>query len=122
MLEENFDVQVDRVMFVDEGVQALGRRKYDLVLVNRLIFEDGSDGLELVRRMKQGQVAPDTPIMLISNFADAQQRAVDCGAAPGFGKAALFDPQTIARLAEFLPARRSTSADSAGRAGAEGRR
>jgi len=42
------------------------------------------------------------PVMLVSNFADAQAQAVESGALPGFGKAALNAPETLARLKEQL--------------------
>jgi hypothetical protein len=73
--------------------------------VNRLVFEDGSDGLALVRAMKSGGEAPHTPVMLVSNFADAQARAIAERAEPGFGKAALHAPDTLDRLCRYLPRR-----------------
>jgi CheY-like chemotaxis protein len=104
MLTAHFDVEIDRTMFVDEALDALGRTRYDLVLVNRLIFEDGSDGLGLVRAMR-ADAAQKTPVMMISNFADAQERAVSAGAVRGFGKASLATPETLQRIGEYLPAR-----------------
>lgn len=91
-------------MFVAEAQAALGRKQYDLVLVNRRIFADDSDGLALLRSI---QTLPGArpPVMLVSNFADAQDAAVAAGAVRGFGKAALGDDETIRRLAEYLPRR-----------------
>jgi DNA-binding response OmpR family regulator len=104
MLIKHFDVSIDRVMFVDEALAALNRATYDLVLVNRLIFDDGSEGMALVRAMR-GDPAQKTPVMLVSNFDDAQHAAVDAGALRGFGKANLGAAATLARLAEILPAK-----------------
>lgn len=104
MLTQHFDVSVDRVMFVDEALAALRLSLYDLVLVNRLIFADSSEGMALVRAVR-GDPAQKTPVMLVSNFDDAQETAVAAGAARGFGKASLAMPDTLARLARFLPAR-----------------
>jgi len=101
LLERHFDVTVDRAMFVDEAMAQLGRQRYDLVLVNRIIFDDDSDGSELIRRMRHNGHRT-TPIMLISNYADAQERAVADGAVPGFGKAALHDPATVQLLTRHL--------------------
>ncbi|NOT00029.1 MAG: response regulator [Phycisphaerales bacterium] len=103
-LLDRFDTHVDRVMFVDEAMAALRESTYDLVLVNRLVFADSSDGLELVTRMQADPQIRDTPVMMISNFADAQQRAVAAGARPGFGKSALDDPRTMALLSSYLGA------------------
>ncbi len=103
LLTRAFAVEVDRVMFVAEALAAAARQPYALVLVNRLIFADGSDGLELVKALRADPRHRQTPVMMVSNHADAQARAVAAGASPGFGKAALGDPQTVARLAAFLP-------------------
>lgn len=105
MLERHFDVSIDRVMFVDEALARMRQTRYDLVLVNRLIFEDQSEGLELVRRAKSEPNVQAAPIMLVSNYADAQAAAVAEGAAPGFGKDQLFAEETIERLSQFLQIR-----------------
>ncbi|MFQ5489488.1 MAG: hypothetical protein ACE5GE_02095 [Phycisphaerae bacterium] len=101
MLEGNFDVDIDRVMFVEEALARLGQGRYDLVMVNRLIFDDGSDGGELIRRM-QAEGFQDTPVMLISNYDDAQQKAQSDGAVPGFGKANIGTPETLELLGNYL--------------------
>jgi len=101
LLEAHFDVAIDRVMFVDQALEMLSAGSYDLVLVNRLIFDDGSDGGALVRRV-QSDGHRRTPVMMISNYAEAQQRAVADGAVPGFGKADLDDPATVELLARHL--------------------
>lgn len=102
LLLRHFDVSIDRVMFVEEARLALSSEKYDLVLVNRLIFADQSDGLNLVKAMQASELRT-TPVMMISNHADAQRRAVAAGAVPGFGKRGLEDPETIERLGAYLP-------------------
>lgn len=102
MLVNHFDVDVDRVMFVDEALAQLARERYDLVLVNRRIFADDSDGMALIRSMR-GDPANRTPVMLVSNFDDAQTAAVGLGAVRGFGKAGLGRTETIERLATILP-------------------
>jgi CheY-like chemotaxis protein len=104
LLLANFDVEVERVMFVDEALGALGKSDYALVLVNRLIFADESDGMELIRRMR-ADANQKTPVMLVSNFAEAQERAIAAGAIRGFGKAALGAAESLNRLAAVLPAR-----------------
>ena len=101
MLEENFEVQIDRVMFVADAVALLREQRYDLVMVNRLIFDDGSDGGELIRQMQKDGLG-DTPVMMISNFAESQEAAMADGAVRGFGKGAIGDPATITLLSEYL--------------------
>ncbi len=98
----HFDVHVDRVMHVEEALSALHGNRYELVLVNRLVFADGSDALPLIERMKADPELRAVPVMMISNYADAQNRAVAAGALPGFGKAAMNDAATIAQLKSVL--------------------
>ena len=69
-----------------------------LLLVNRQL--DGqfaaTGGIELIGEVVQH---PDPPVtMLISNYADAQQRAVEAGAQEGFGKSDLRLTSTVERL------------------------
>lgn len=89
---------LDRVMHVEDALAALRTRSYALVLVNRLIFADGSDGLPLIERMQTDAVLRRIPVMMVSNFPEAQDRAVAAGAQRGFGKGALEDPRTIAMI------------------------
>lgn len=72
-----------------------------LVLVNRILDRTGESGLELIDGLRQQH--PAVPVMLISNYPDAQQQAEQAGAMPGFGKAQLNDPSLEARLAALLP-------------------
>lgn len=103
MLTEHFDVDVDRVMFVEEAVGRMRERSYDLVLFNRLIFADGSDGSELLRRAQSDPALRQVPIMMISNYPEAQAGAVAAGGRPGFGKRAIRSPETVGLLAGYLP-------------------
>ena len=76
--------------------------RYDLVLVNRKLADDSSDGVDLVKQVKTDPQLADTPVMLVSNFPEAQEAAVTAGAEPGFGKAQLDRPDTVEKLARFL--------------------
>jgi hypothetical protein len=42
------------------------------------------------------------PVMLVSNYPEYQEKAVAMGALPGFGKAALREPETLAMLRRVL--------------------
>ena len=76
--------------------------EYDLVLVNRKLAADSSDGVDLLKRVKSDPQLADRPVMLLSNFPEAQEAAVKAGAEPGFGKAQLDRPETVEKLARFL--------------------
>jgi PleD family two-component response regulator len=106
MLEKNFNVQIDRVMFVDEALERMRSSKYALVLFNRLTFADGSDAIELLKRAKQDAALKDVPIMMISNFEKAQSASISLGGERGFGKAAVSEPETIELLSKYLPSAR----------------
>jgi PleD family two-component response regulator len=102
MLKQHFDAIVDRAKSIDQVMYMTGFYDYDLVLVNRVFDEDGAEGLELIRRLKAHPELSSVPVMLVSNFDDAQQSACDAGALPGFGKSELDAPQTIERLSACL--------------------
>ena len=110
-LLRHFNAQVDRVMFVPEALKALERERYDLVLVNRLVFADSSEGIELIKAMQADERFKQTPVIMISNFPEAQQRAVAAGAVPGFGKSALRGPATLELLKQYLSGDRAASLD-----------
>ncbi len=101
-LQSHFDVEVLRAVSAAEAIQTLESRSIDLVLVNRRLDQDGSEGIELVRRLKNSPKTAATPVMLISNFPEAQAAAVAAGAEEGFGKDHLDSPDTIRKLGRFL--------------------
>lgn len=103
MLMRDFFAEVDRAATVPEAMDAVRKQSYDLVLVNRIIFQDGSDGLDLIRQAKREELT--VPIMLVSNYEDAQLEAVAVGGVQGFGKASLHAPRTREHLLRFLPVR-----------------
>lgn len=84
-----FAAQVDRAHDPDDALAALRERPCDLVLVNRILDRDETDGIELIRRIKADPQLAAIPVMLISNYPDAQEAAVRAGALAGFGKADL---------------------------------
>ena len=102
MLESHFDVQVTRAYGLPDALRSMRSQSYDLVTVNRLMDHDGSEGLEIIKRIKSDPALAAVPVMMITNFDDHQALAVDAGAAPGFGKAHINAPETIERLQPFL--------------------
>jgi CheY-like chemotaxis protein len=98
----HFDAQVVPVDTSDEALNRLRDEAFDLVLVNRVFDADGDSGVKLVQQIKAEEPIRQVPVMLVSNYDDAQREAVQAGAVHGFGKAALGDPQTIDRLKTYL--------------------
>ncbi|MEO0476651.1 MAG: hypothetical protein AAF085_11885 [Planctomycetota bacterium] len=74
-----------------------------LLLVNRVLdgrFDVGRSGIELIKTIAE---LPDAgPMMLVSNYADAQEEAEAMGALPGFGKSEMADATTRQRIANAI--------------------
>jgi CheY-like chemotaxis protein len=101
-LERNFEAEVIAVDTFPEALTQLRADRFDLVMVNRILDRNGESGLAFISQLKEDEALADIPIMLVSNYADAQQQAVARGAIPGFGKAALGDAKTIGTLRGLL--------------------
>lgn len=102
VLQGRYPVDVVAVDTAVEAVEAARAGGFVLVLVNRVFDVDGDGGLDLIRRLKADAATAALPVMLVSNYPEAQAEAVALGALPGFGKAALGDTATHERLAELL--------------------
>src|SRR4051812_1688771 len=77
----NSDADLDRT--VGEGA--------DLLLVNREPVGFDESGLDLIRKVCGDH--PGTRVMLVSDYPDAQERAIKAGALPGFGKGQIGSPE-----------------------------
>ena len=102
LIEGSFQATVVQADGPQDSLAALRAGGIDLVLVNRKLDADQSDGLDVIRQIKQHPDHSTTPCMLITNFEDHQQSAVEAGAEPGFGKRQLDDPATREKLSRFL--------------------
>jgi CheY-like chemotaxis protein len=101
-LRGRFDCEVRQAHGAEDALAELGESEFDLVLVNRKLDQDYSDGIEVIRRIlaERGEQAP--PVMLITNYAEHQDAAVAIGAQRGFGKLQFGEPETIERLKAVL--------------------
>lgn len=86
----------------DAGVDKALADGADLLLVNRAMEHGYSEaiGTDYIRKLKATH--PGVKMMLISNYADAQDAAVKEGALPGFGKSNLMTAQTKLLLQSAL--------------------
>ena len=75
---------------------------FDLVLVNRKLDIDYSDGMNVIRLLKADSKSSHVPVMLITNYPDHQDAAEEIGAVRGFGKLEFGKPETRERLAAIL--------------------
>jgi CheY-like chemotaxis protein len=97
-----FNIEVVGVDSTLEALEKLSREDFALVLVNRVFDMDGESGQELIKQVKSDEALKPTPIMLVSNYMDAQKEAVAMGATAGFGKAELGAIQMIERVKGVL--------------------
>ncbi len=105
MMEKQLGAEVTGADSKKQALDEARQEKFDLVLVNRLLDNDGSPGLDIIRSFKDDAELKKLPIILVSNYEDAQKEAVALGALPGFGKAALEQPQTVLRIKAALEER-----------------
>ncbi len=101
-MKSNFGATVIAVDLPDQALAALETNAIDLVLINRKLDIDMSDGLEILKSIRSTSSKRDVPVMLVSNYPEWQDKAVQMGATYGFGKAELNRPETRARLAAVL--------------------
>jgi response regulator RpfG family c-di-GMP phosphodiesterase len=102
MLERTFGAEVVQADGPDDALPLLHNEPFDLVLVNRKLDRDYSDGLDIIKSIKADAALAALPCMLITNYPDQQEVAVAAGAEYGFGKKELQNEQTRGRLAKFL--------------------
>lgn len=102
MLSGEFGAEVERAAVTEEAFEAVQGGRFDLVLVNRVLDADGASGLDLIRRLQSHEGTRVTPVVLVSNYVEAQDAAVALGARRGFGKGALANLETREQLASLL--------------------
>jgi CheY-like chemotaxis protein len=106
LIQKHFQAEYVAADYTEDAFVQLREGGVALVLVNRVFDANGALGLELIKEIKAEEAYRDVPVMLVSNYDDAQREAMAAGAVRGFGKSALGDPATIERLRQYLPAKR----------------
>lgn len=102
-LKRHFGAEVVGVDTLTEAEQYCERNGApDLILVNRKLDIDYSDGLEVIRALKAAPTTSAAPVMLVSNYPEYQAQALTVGAVPGFGKAELGQAATLDKFRPFL--------------------
>lgn len=103
-LTRNFDCDVVQVDDAAGAFTELKAAPFDLVLVNRKLDIDYSDGIDVIRQLKADAATAAIPVMLVTNYADHQDLAMAAGALRGFGKLEFGKPETRTRIAAVLEA------------------
>lgn len=101
-LTANFDCAVEQAHGPEDALAKLRGGDYALVTINRKLDQDYSDGVEILKQIKADPVIEKTPVMLITNYAEHQDAAVELGAERGFGKLQFGEPETLEKLKKFL--------------------
>ena len=101
-LTSNFNVKVICTDLPEDSLEALKTNTIDLVLINRKLDADYSDGMAILRTIKADAATADIPVMLVSNFPEWKEKAVHEGAVYGFGKAEFNSPETSGRIRSVL--------------------
>jgi two-component system, chemotaxis family, chemotaxis protein CheY len=101
-LRESFGAETEGVDTFDEALERLRSGAFRLVLVNRLLDLDHSNGIDLIRSIRADPGLAGVPAMLVSNYPEAQAQAADLGALRGFGKGDLGKPRARDALSAAL--------------------
>ena len=103
-LTRNFDCEIVQVDDAASALSELKRGQFDLVLINRKLDIDYSDGIEVVRALKAEPEVSSVPMMLVTNYPEHQDAAVAIGAVRGFGKLEFGKSETRDKLMPILGA------------------
>ena len=101
-LTANFTCEVLQAHGPEDTLATLRSGQVDLVLVNRKLDRDYSDGIEIIKQIKADDNLKSVPVMLITNYPEHQDAAVKAGAEHGFGKLEFDKPETLERLQRAL--------------------
>ncbi len=102
MLQTNFNATVLQSHGLDDTLQILRTKKVDLVLINRKLDQDYSDGVEILKQIKADSAIAAVPVMIITNYEEHQNNAVALGAVYGFGKLEINSAATKEKLSKLL--------------------
>jgi CheY-like chemotaxis protein len=100
-LRKMYGAEVAGANTIGEALVTLRAGEFDLVLVNRVLDGDGTSGLDVIQAIKAEPELAGIPVMLVSNYHEAQTEAQTLGALPGFGKTDLLHNSVPALEAIF---------------------
>jgi CheY-like chemotaxis protein len=109
LVQSQFDAVVLQTHGLEDTLEQLAQRPVDLVTVNRKLDRDYTDGIEVIRGIKSDPRFSSVPVMLITNYEEHQQEAIQAGAVHGFGKLSVGDPATVRLLESILGSAKQTA-------------
>lgn len=101
-LTANFDCEVVQTHGLADTLSKLKAGEFHLVLINRKLDANYSDGIEILRAIKADEATAHVPVMLVTNYPEHQDAAVADGAHRGFGKLEFHRAETCEKLAAVL--------------------
>jgi CheY-like chemotaxis protein len=99
---KHFDCEITQTHGAEDTMAALNASDFDLVLINRKLDRDYTDGIDIIRQMKADPSTAEVPVMLVTNYDDHQHAAVELGAIRGFGKLEFDQPETLKKVQAVL--------------------
>jgi CheY-like chemotaxis protein len=102
MVSSNFSASVVQSHGTEDTLKMLRSRQIDLVIVNRKLDRDYTDGLDVIKAIKADPDVGSVPIMLVTNYEEHQQTAIEAGCVRGFGKLSVNEPTTREALEPYL--------------------
>ena len=102
MVKSNFHASVIQSHGTEDTLAILREQKIDLVTVNRKLDRDYTDGLDVIKAIKADPDFSSVPVMLVTNYDEHQEAAMQEGCVRGFGKLSISDDTTRDSLAPFL--------------------
>jgi DNA-binding NtrC family response regulator len=93
---------LERAGSPDEARRLISSKKYDLILVNRVFDAGNGMGVDFIRELKSAGDSSTPPLMLVSDYADAQAAAISSGAVMGFGKSSIAAPESAQTLRDAI--------------------
>jgi two-component system chemotaxis response regulator CheY len=101
-LRSMFDCEVVSTDGLVDTIRELKSAPVHLVLINRKLDADYSDGIEILRAIKSDAEIAHAPVMLVTNYPEHQDAAVEAGALRGFGKLEFEHAESKKKLAAVL--------------------
>ena len=102
LIRSKFGAEVVQTHGADDTLRELRGGRFDLVLINRKLDQDYTDGLPILEQIKADPELSAVPVMLVTNYPEHQQQPITAGGEPGFGKNDLRSPQLVERLRAYL--------------------